>query len=179
MPTGNPYKILGVEPNASPEAIRKAYRTLVKKYHPDKNPNQAAAAKFIEIQAAYEQITNGEVGLQPDAVQQKYRASQQQYEQELEAYMQQRAAAREKIRQQKLKEEAYKINYLQQLKSGKTGLWHQAVAYVGLLLFFAVWVDYFLPSKQVPIQAQAYGIQTYGSMDDHLVQLFTEKQRFN
>jgi hypothetical protein len=172
MPTGNPYKTLGVEPNASPAAIRKAYRTLVKKYHPDKNPNQAAAAKFIEIQAAYEQITNGDAGLEPEAVEQKYRATQQQYDQDLEAYKQQRAAAREKLRQQKLKEEAYKINYLQQLKSGKIRLWHKAAAYLGLLLFFVVWLDYFLPSKQDPLQAHAYGIHAYGSVDGHMVQLF-------
>ena len=57
----DPYKVLGVSPNASDEEIKKAYRRLAKKYHPDLNPgDQAAAQKMQEINAAYEQIKNPE-----------------------------------------------------------------------------------------------------------------------
>lgn len=56
----NPYDVLGVDPSASDDEIKKAYRKLSRKYHPDanvNNPNQAQAeAKFKEIQAAYTQI---------------------------------------------------------------------------------------------------------------------------
>lgn len=56
----NPYDVLGVDPSASDDEIKKAYRRLSRKYHPDanvNNPNQAQAeAKFKEIQAAYTQI---------------------------------------------------------------------------------------------------------------------------
>lgn len=58
--TSNPYEILGVDPSASDEEIKKAYRRLSRKYHPDaniNNPNKdQAEAKFKEIQAAYTQI---------------------------------------------------------------------------------------------------------------------------
>ena len=55
----DPYKVLGVSPNASDEEIKRAYRQLAKKYHPDANPgDQAAAEKMQQINAAYEQIKN-------------------------------------------------------------------------------------------------------------------------
>ena len=56
----NPYTVLGVPENASDEEIKKAYRALSRKYHPDaniNNPNKAQAEeKFKEIQQAYQQI---------------------------------------------------------------------------------------------------------------------------
>ena len=57
----DPYKVLGVSPNASDEEIKKAYRRLAKQYHPDRNPGDATAAKKMqEVNAAYEQIKNPE-----------------------------------------------------------------------------------------------------------------------
>lgn len=56
----DPYSVLGVSRNASSEEIKKAYRALSRKYHPDANQNNpnkdAAEEKFKEIQAAYQQI---------------------------------------------------------------------------------------------------------------------------
>ena len=57
----DPYKVLGVSPDASDDEIKRAYRALAKKYHPDVNPgDQEAARKMQEINAAYEQIKNPE-----------------------------------------------------------------------------------------------------------------------
>ena len=56
----DPYKVLGVAPDASDEEVKKAYRELTKKYHPDLNPGDAQAAeKMNDINAAYDQIKSG------------------------------------------------------------------------------------------------------------------------
>lgn len=61
----DPYKVLGVSPDASDEEIKRAYRNLAKKYHPDLNPgDQEAARKMQEVNAAYEQIKNPEKAAQ-------------------------------------------------------------------------------------------------------------------
>ena len=56
----DPYSVLGVSRNATEEEIKKAYKTLSRKYHPDaniNNPNkEQAEEKFKEIQSAYQQI---------------------------------------------------------------------------------------------------------------------------
>ena len=56
----DPYEVLGVSRDASDEEIKKAYRQLAKKYHPDVNPgDKGAEAKMKEVNAAYDAIKNG------------------------------------------------------------------------------------------------------------------------
>src|SRR6202008_2463943 len=52
------YGILGVARDASDDEIKRAYRKLARQYHPDVNPDPAAAEKFKEINAAYEVLSD-------------------------------------------------------------------------------------------------------------------------
>lgn len=54
------YGLLGVAPDATADSIKSAYRRKAAQYHPDRNPAPDAAAKFREVQEAYELLTDME-----------------------------------------------------------------------------------------------------------------------
>ncbi len=66
MAIKDPYKVLGVDRNASEEEIKKAYRALAKRYHPDRHADpvakELAEEKMAEINRAYEMIESGRAG---------------------------------------------------------------------------------------------------------------------
>ena len=79
MTEPNYYELLGVMRNAPPEVIRGAYKALAQKYHPDKNPGDAEAAKMMtalnraaltllnaEKRQAYDEFLNGQAAASPE-----------------------------------------------------------------------------------------------------------------
>jgi molecular chaperone DnaJ len=74
MPEKDYYKVLGVSPDASKDEIRKAYRKLAKKYHPDRNKgSDSAQEKFKEISEAYNVLSKPEKRKKYDQLRQAHR----------------------------------------------------------------------------------------------------------
>lgn len=59
----DPYSVLGIQPGADEETIKKAYRQKCKQYHPDLHPNDPTCEdKFKEVQAAYSEVMRQRAG---------------------------------------------------------------------------------------------------------------------
>ena len=71
MSTQDPYDVLGLPATASPQDIKQAFRRLAARWHPDRNPDPQAAARFRAAQAAYELLSDDERRRAHDAARQK------------------------------------------------------------------------------------------------------------
>jgi len=54
----NPYQVLGLQPDASEDDIKKTYRRLAMEWHPDRNKSPEAEQKIKEINEAFDYLTN-------------------------------------------------------------------------------------------------------------------------
>ncbi len=88
------YQILGIDRNASQDSIKKAYRKLARKYHPDLNPNdKEAAEKFKQINEANEVLSDEEKRKKYDKYGENWRHGEE-YEKARQAQEQQYAGSR-------------------------------------------------------------------------------------
>ena len=117
---GSAYKLFGLSPGASEEEIRKRYRELVKKFHPDVNKDANAEKKFIEIQTAYEELMR-----EPEAQLGIDHPTESTFQEEYTSY---REHARQQFQARKKKEAEELEKLYVRLQTGPIHLLHRCIA---------------------------------------------------
>lgn len=156
MPRGKYYKILGLADGASEDEVRKMYRKLVMKYHPDRNHSEGAEEKFILITEAYEILT-GKRNAPVNPARSKRPTRPANTDQEKEQDREQRVReARERYKQQIYREHLENEIYFQKLTKGRKWKLLKITAVVGTLLALFLFADYFLPHHYKEDRASHY-----------------------
>lgn len=165
---GSAYKLFGLNPGASEEEIRKRYRELVKKFHPDVNKNPRAEEKFIEIQAAYEELMQ-----EPEAELDIDHPAEPSFQEEYTAYRE-HASQQFQARKKKENEELEKL-YVR-LQTGPIHLLHRIIALVSVVVLLVLCLDLILPNQRVSAVITSYSTEVYHSMNGNLVSLAKTNQ---
>lgn len=165
---GSAYKIFGLNPESSEEEIRKRYRELVKKFHPDVNKNPNAEKKFIEIQEAYEILMQG-----PEYQPEVETPSEPSFQTEYAEY---RNYAREQYQARKKKEAEELEKLYMKLQSGPIFHLHRVIAIASLIVMIALIIDLILPNHRVSSVITSYSTDVYQSMNGNLVSLAKTNQ---
>jgi hypothetical protein len=160
---GSAYNVLGLTPGASEEEIRKRYRKLVKKFHPDVNKDANAERKFIEIQEAYEELMSD--NQDQITVEETPKTSFE------TKYTEYRNYAREQYQARKKKEAEDLEKLYVRLQTGPIFLWHKIIAITSLFVMIALILDFVLPYHYVSDVIASYSTDTYQSMNGNLVSL--------
>jgi len=160
---GSAYKLFGLSPGASEEEIRKRYRELVKKFHPDVNKDANAEKKFIEIQTAYEELMR-----EPEAQLGIDHPTESTFQDEYTSY---REHARQQFQARKKKEAEELEKLYVRLQTGPIHLLHRCIALVSLIVLLTLCLDLILPNQRVSAVITSYSTDVYHSMNGNLVSL--------
>jgi curved DNA-binding protein CbpA len=137
------YKLLGLKPTATKAEVKKRYRSLAMKLHPDKNPDPLAHQVFVRITEAYEAITEGKIPKQrqrqerPKKENVVFRRGNEEFTKE---------EFEEKIRKAKEFAERKKIlqeeRFYQRFFSSKLFRYHPYIASAFIMLSVLLFLDY-------------------------------------
>ena len=142
------FDVLDILPTTDVTKIKKAYRKLAFKYHPDVNPSEKAHLKFIELTEAYE-ICIGEKIIKPNGSTKTQKTPQQEREERMQR-------AREFYRQSKINEEKKNQIYFKNLTSGKKWKFLKMFSLISALFALLLIIDYALPPQDEKANIQSF-----------------------
>ncbi len=155
------YKVLELPSSATLEEVKKAYRKLAKKYHPDMDGGKKSQALFIEIAEAYELLTDYFTNPAKYSIYHNYTAteprkttyrSQKYSDEELKERINR---AREIARQQALEEQEIIFRTYEKTRQTTFKFGHLAIALLCLLINAVLIADYVAPETQRTVQIQS------------------------
>lgn len=165
------YKTLGLPSSASQKEVKKQFRILVMKYHPDRNSDPKAQEIFIRITEAYDIIQDENYVIVP-----KKPNSQKTKEEKASEREEQMKKARERYKHQEQREKQENINYFNSLISGKRWKWLKILSVITTILAFSLFIDIFLPHHKIEDRLTGYALNASSSIDGNVVgAVYTEK----
>jgi len=163
------YKILNLTENASLKEVKKRYKQLAKKYHPDVNKEKDAHKNFLKIKEAYEKIVNPEKSKTTIKSRPKPKSKYDKYrEQAHKAYK----------KRQKKKQEEIEAFYMS-LRNGWRRSWVYINVTLGVIFSFFLLLDNHLDLENKATNVKFIDNQVYQSYNGHVVQgIETQNKQF-
>ena len=156
------FDYFGVSEHATEEEVKRRYRELVKKYHPDKNKSHDAKTKFQELKEAYEEILqiikNKEV-----------KSSEIEEESVEEQWRKYRERARKITLEKQKKQEDEMNEWYDILQSGLTWKYTKLVSICSGILVLILMIDLILPPIFKDDIVVAYNLKKYHTIDEHRI----------
>jgi hypothetical protein len=166
------YDVLGLPFGASEQLIKKRYKELAKKYHPDRNPSPDANKRFIEINEAYIYL------ISKDKIQVKS-TEQQQKEREEELNKAYQEKAWRYAHEKKIRDEEELQAFYHSLQEGWSWFAFKTVTIVCAIILVSMTIDYFLPTQEIPEVVSEYSNNIYQSVGAHDISLVKTKSGKN
>lgn len=150
------YDILGLPENATKDQVKRAYRKLVMRYHPDRNPTPQGQVRFLLIQEAYDAISSGKL---PTHINKETPFEKRKREEE-----QRIKKAKARYQQQRAQEQFQEHKYFKQLTTGKQWLIFKTLSYACAAVSFLLLLEYFLPHHFAKDTIRGYSMDAYGGL---------------
>ncbi len=165
MPKSKYYKILGLPNNSSLKEVKKHYRSLVMKYHPDRNPDPKAHELFVKITEAYHIILDENFHPKPHSKSTSNKTKEEKAKEREERLKK----ARERYKQQKTREKIENILYYKKLTSGKKWKQLKIIAIISFFTSVLLVADLFLPhhTNEKKIESHAF-LVALDNDDNHI-----------
>jgi len=159
------YKILGLDSSASDTEVKKKFRELAKKYHPDKNPSENSKERFQEIQDAYERILKRIVEKPARHNTPSPKTKEQQFQEN----------ARKRAEQLKKQEAEALLNEYNSFRKGWKRIAIKSIGCMAFVCIVCLLIDDILPLKKSIISVQGYNPVPSHSINDNYVYNVTFK----